>query len=97
LDYFDASINRVAAWIIGTRALLKGLLLALLQPIEQLQAAENAGDFTTRLAWLEELKSAPFGAVWDYYCLTSDVPIGIDWLNELKVYERDVLARREAR
>lgn len=97
LDYFDASINRVAAWIIGTRSLLKGLMMALLQPIECLQAAENSGDFTARLAWLEELKSAPFGAVWDHYCLTSNVPVGIAWLDELKVYERSVLAQREVR
>ncbi len=68
LDFFDASINRVAAYVIGTRAMLKALLLALLQPVERLRALEAAGDFTARLALMEELKGFPFGAVWDYYC-----------------------------
>src|ERR1700678_2363797 len=68
LDYFDASINRVAAWVIGTRCMLKALLLALLEPIDTLRKLENAGDFTSRLALLEESKTMPFGAVWDAYC-----------------------------
>jgi len=68
LDFFDASINRVAAWVIGTRSMLKSLLLALLEPSAKLRAAEVAGDFTQRLALLEELKNMPFGAVWDYHC-----------------------------
>lgn len=97
LDYFDASINRVAAWIIGTRCLLKGLLLASLQPIEILQKAELAGDYTTRLALLEELKTLPFGAVWDHYCLSSNVPVGTKWLDELRTYEQDVQRPRDAR
>ena len=69
LDFFDASINRVAAWVIGTRAMLKALLLALLEPTETLRRLEAEGDYTARLALLEELKALPFGAVWDHYCL----------------------------
>lgn len=94
LDFFDASINRVAAWIIGTRNMIKALLLALLEPTEQFQQLELAGDFTSRLAMMEEQKSLPFGAVWDYYCLKSGVPVGADWLNEVKRYENDVLSLR---
>jgi L-rhamnose isomerase len=94
LDYFDASINRVAAWVIGTRCLLKALLAALLEPTEMLREFERTGDFTTRLAMLEELKTYPVGAVWDYYCETRQVPVGGGWLDEVKRYERDVLARR---
>ena len=74
LDFFDASINRVAAWVIGTRAMIKALLLALLEPIELLRQLEADGDFTARLALLEELKTLPVGAVWDYYCLQSRCP-----------------------
>ena len=94
LDFFDASINRVAAWVIGTRAFLKALLIALLEPIESLRSSEEAADYTTRLATLEELKALPLGAVWDHYCLTKGVPVGLAWLDEVKVYERDVLRRR---
>ena len=94
LDFFDASINRVAAWVIGTRALQKALLLALLEPTETLRALESQGDFTARLATLEELKSLPFGAVWDHYCEIQDVPVGQRWLTELKAYECAALARR---
>jgi L-rhamnose isomerase len=94
LDFFDASINRVAAWVIGTRAMLKALLLAMLEPTERLQALEAAGDRTARLATLEELKSLPFGAVWDYYCLAKGVPVGAAWLADVKAYERDVQSRR---
>ena len=94
LDYFDASINRVAAWVIGTRALLKALLIALLEPTPMLRQLEAEGDYTRRLAILEELKTMPFAAVWDYYCLEQDVPMGLDWLDEVKTYERAVLAGR---
>ncbi len=94
LDYFDASINRIAAWVIGTRNMSKALLLALLAPIERLKAAELAGDYTTRLALMEDAKALPFGAVWDYYCLREDVPVGETWLADVKRYERDVLSRR---
>ena len=94
LDFFDASINRVAAWVIGTRCMLKALLFAFLEPIATLRKLEAEHDYTARLALLEEQKTLPFGAVWDYYCLKSDVPIGREWIDEVKRYERDVLARR---
>ena len=94
LDFFDASINRVAAWVIGTRSTLKALLLALLEPAAKLREAEEAGDFTTRLALLEEAKSLPFGAVWDEYCRRQNVPVGACWINEVKAYEQAVLAKR---
>lgn len=94
LDYFDASINRVAAWVIGTRNLLHALLGALLEPTAHLRHVEAEGDFTSRLAVQEELKALPAGAVWDYHCLTSGVPVGKRWLDEVKRYEREVLAKR---
>jgi len=94
LDFFDASINRVAAWVIGTRAMLKALLLALLEPIDLLRKLENQRDFTARLAMLEELKTLPAGAVWDYYCLTHDVPPGGAWLDDVRRYEAEVLSKR---
>ena len=94
LDYFDASINRVAAWTIGTRNMLRALLLALLEPTEKLRAAENAGDYTTRLVLQEEIKSLPFGAVWDFYCESKEVPVGEAWLAEVKRYEKKVLSKR---
>ena len=94
LDFFDASINRVAAWVIGTRCMIKALLLALLEPAEMLRRIETAGDTTARLALLEELKTLPFGAIWDHYCRTQGVPAGRDWLAEIKTYERDVLSKR---
>jgi len=94
LDFFDASINRVAAWVIGTRAMIKALLAAMLEPINLLRQFERDGDFTARLAMLEEIKSLPVGAVWDYYCLTKDVPVGVAWLDEVRRYENDVLNAR---
>jgi L-rhamnose isomerase len=93
LDFFDASINRVAAWVIGTRAVLKALLAALLEP-PAAREAERAGDYTARLALLEEDKALPFGAVWDYYCHKNETPAGADWLADVRAYERDVLVRR---
>ncbi len=94
LDYFDASINRIAAWVIGTRSTLKALLIALLEPRERLREAEANGDFTARLALLEELKSLPFSAVWDEHCRRKAVPIGGAWLDEVRKYETTELARR---
>jgi L-rhamnose isomerase len=94
LDFFDASINRVAAWVTGMRAMIKALLLALVEPTEKLRALERDGDYTARLAMLEELKTFPFGAVWDYYCMRHEVPVGAAWLNEVKVYEREILSTR---
>ncbi|QDU54809.1 L-rhamnose isomerase [Aeoliella mucimassa] len=96
LDYFDASINRIAAWAIGTRNMLKALLMALLEPTEQLIAYEQSGDFTARLALMEEAKVLPFGAVWDYHCLKSEAPVGMAWLNKVKDYEQSTLLSREA-
>ncbi|MEI6195499.1 MAG: L-rhamnose isomerase, partial [Verrucomicrobiota bacterium] len=94
LDYFDASINRVAAWTIGTRNMLRALLIGLLEsPL--IRTAEAAGDLTTRLALQEEAKSLPFGAVWDYYCEQKGVPVGDAWLTEVKSYEKNVLSKRQ--
>ncbi|MDO5553249.1 MAG: L-rhamnose isomerase [Planctomycetia bacterium] len=94
LDYFDATINRVAAWTIGTRAMLKSLLMAMLEPTADLRRLEKDGDYTSRLALLEELRSMPFAAVWDYYCEANGVPVGEKWLTEVKKYEANVLATR---
>jgi L-rhamnose isomerase len=94
LDYFDASINRVAAWVIGTRNMIKALLLALVAPIEKLKALEAAGDFTSRLAVMEDAKVLPFGALWDFHCAQQAVPVGDAWLTEVKNYERTVLSKR---
>ena len=94
LDYFDASINRVAAWTIGTRNMIKSLLKALLEPTDTLRTLEANGDYTGRLALLEEIKTLPFGAVWDRYCETSGVPVGGAWLKDIKTYEEQVLAGR---
>jgi L-rhamnose isomerase len=94
LDFFDASINRVAAWVIGTRAMIKALLLALLEPTAELRELEIQGDFTARLATVEAVKMLPLGAVWDYYCLQHDVPVGMAWLDEVRDYERKVTRQR---
>jgi L-rhamnose isomerase len=94
LDFFDASINRIAAWVIGTRNMIKALLLALLEPAERLRELELERDYTSRLALMEELKTMPFGAVWDYYCELQGVPAGMGWLAEVKNYERETLSRR---
>jgi L-rhamnose isomerase len=91
LDFFDASINRVAAWVIGVRAFLKALLLAFLEPIELLRTAESSGDYTARLAWLEEAKSLPHGAIWDHWCARHAVPTGRGWLEPVRRHERDGL------
>lgn len=94
LDFFDASINRIAAWVIGTRAMIKALMLALLQPMEKMRAVELEGDYTTRLALQEELKMMPADAVWAAYCQRQGVPAGIEWLNEVRDYEKKVLSNR---
>jgi len=94
LDYFDASINRIAAWSVGTRAMLKALLAAFLEPIDQMRALEVSGDYTSRLALLEELKSLPAGAVWEYYCLQKGVPVGMQLMDEIKNYEKTNLTNR---
>jgi len=94
LDFFDASINRVAAWAIGTRNALKALNMALLEPMPLLRNLESDGNFTTRLALLEELKSLPHAAVWDYYCLSQNVPVGMGFMDEITIYEKNVQAKR---
>jgi L-rhamnose isomerase len=94
LDYFDAAINRVAAWVIGARAMLKALLIAMLEPIETLRELERCGDFTSRLALLEELKTMPHAAVWDYYCLQQGAPAGPAWIGEVERYEKEVQSKR---
>lgn len=94
LDFFDASINRIAAWVIGTRNTQKALLFALLENTKELLQVEENFNYTDRLALLEDLKTMPFGAVWDYYCLTHQVPVGHCWLDAVKQYESDVLSSR---
>ncbi|OQX89088.1 L-rhamnose isomerase [candidate division KSB1 bacterium 4484_87] len=94
LDFFDATLNRVGAWVLGTRATLKALLLALLEPRDMLKSAEEKGDFFERLALFEELKTMPFGAVWDYYCMKNNMPVGTSLIDEIHNYEKDVLSKR---
>jgi len=94
LDFFDASINRIAAWVIGTRCMIKALLIALLEPSEKLRRMELDGDYTGRLAMQEEFKTLPFGAVWDYYCTQMETPAGKAWLDETRAYEKNVLSKR---
>ncbi len=96
LDFFDASINRVAAWVIGARNVRKALLQALLEPRARMLAAEARFDPTERLALLEEQKSMPWQAVWEHYCLSRNVPTGIEWLSSVRAYEKDALTRRTA-
>ena len=94
LDFFDASINRIAAWVIGTRNMKKALLKALLEPTQILRQLELEGDYTSRLALLEEQKSLPWQAVWDMYCERNGVPQGNQWLKDVKAYEKNELSKR---
>lgn len=94
LDFFDGSINRIAAWVIGTRSMQKALLYAALEPSAQLAELERNFDYTSRLALMEELKTLPFSAVWDMYCEKQNVPVRADWLREVKKYEAEVLSKR---
>ena len=94
LDYFDASINRIGAYIIGARATQKCVLLALLEPIESLRKFEAADKGFERLAMLEELKSMPWGAVWDMYCLRNNVPVGEEYIAEIESYEAEITSKR---
>ncbi len=94
LDFFDASINRVAAWTIGTRNMIKALLYAMLVPNDYLKQLQEEGNYTDRLALMEEFKTYPFGAVWDYYCQAMGVPVQESWLESVKKYEQEVLAKR---
>lgn len=94
LDFFDASINRIGAYVIGVRATQKAILLALLSPIEKMREYENSRSFFERMALMEEAKSKPFGAVWDHYCLMNDVPVAENYIPEIQKYEREVLSTR---
>lgn len=95
LDFFDATINRVAAWVVGTRNTQKALLKAMLEPIEDLKAMELELDYTKRMALTEELKDFPYADVWNYFCEQNDAPVGMEWYEEVMNYERDILATRE--
>jgi len=94
LDFFDASINRIGAYVVGTRAAQQAMLFALLEPVETLRNYEENGQFFERLALLELLKTKPFGAVWDYYCLKHEVPVAQDYISVVQQYENDVLSKR---
>ncbi len=94
LDYFDASINRVAAWVIGARNLRKSLLIALLEPYDQINGCEKTFDFTGRLAAQEAARELPWNAVWQMYCVRNDVPVYDDFMNDIRQYEQDVLSGR---
>ena len=93
-DFFDASINRIAAWVIGLRNTRKAMLAALLQPVEMMKKLEADGDVSGRLAVTQEFKAAPFSLVWDYYCKKSNKGVGLEWLDEVRKYEKDVLSKR---
>ncbi len=94
LDFFDASLNRVGAYVLGIRSTLKSLLIALLEPSAQIKEAEEKGDYLSRLALMEEAKTHPVGAVWNHYCEMNNVPTESDWLTEVIEYEKDVLSKR---
>lgn len=95
LDFFDASINRIGAYVSGIRASQKSILFALLEPTNELRAFEENGQWFERMALLEEMKSKPFGAVWDYYCLKNEVPVAQDYIQDVSQYEKDVLSLRK--
>ena len=93
-DFFDASINRIAAWVIGLRNTRKAMLAALLQPVEMMKKLEADGDVSGRLAVTQEFKAAPFSLVWDYYCKKTNKGVGLEWLDEVRKYEKEVLLKR---
>ena len=88
LDYFDASINRIAAWTIGSRNMIKALLSALLIPNDYLRKLQDDGNFTERLALMEEFKTYPLGDIWNYYCAKNNVPVGEEWIKEVKMKKK---------
>jgi L-rhamnose isomerase len=94
LDYFDASVNRIAAWVVGARNMQKALLFALLNPAEQLRGYQDAANYTKMLSLSEELKTFPFGEVFDEYCKRVGAPVGMSWIDDVDEYERDVLSKR---
>ena len=95
LDFFDGSINRITAWVTGTRAALKSMMIALLEPTDTITGEEKKGNYGNRLALMEEFKTLPFGAVWDKFCLDMKVPVSADWLKDIKEYEENVLFKRK--
>jgi len=94
LDFFDATLNRVGAWVIGARSVLKGLLFAFLEPIEQLRIYEEEGNNFGRLALLESFKMMPFGAIWDYYCMSKVVSLERELISRIQYYEKIELSKR---
>jgi L-rhamnose isomerase len=94
LDYFDASINRIGAYVVGVRSVQKAFLLALLEPLKTLREYEDSGRWFERLALLEECKSLPWDAIWDYFCLASNVPSGLECIEDIALYEKEVLSKR---
>ncbi len=94
LDFFDASINRIAAWVLGMRNMQKALLLALLTPLESLKAAQDTKDYTSVLVGLENIKTLPFGDIWAHFCELNNVPNDQEWFAIVRQYERDVLSQR---
>ncbi len=94
LDFFDASINRISAWTVGIRSMQKALLAAMLEPKDAIRAAESDGDFSRRMAMMEDAKSAPFGAVWNQFCVENGVPADGEWFAEVQQYEKEVLSGR---
>ena len=94
LDFFDATVNRIGAYAIGARNAQKALLLALLMPAKEMVEYENQGRYFERLALFEEFKTKPFGALWDYYCLSKNVPVGESYISEIQKYEEEVLSKR---
>ncbi|MGM0169126.1 L-rhamnose isomerase [Enterococcus sp. AZ135] len=94
LDFFDATINRIAAWVVGTRNTQKALLKAMLEPIDDLKTIELAFDHTKRMVLTEEMKDFPYADVWNYFCEQNNVPVGMDWYEDVLDYEKNVLATR---
>ena len=94
LDFFDASLNRIGAYVIGTRSAQMAFMYAMLEPYQTLLKFEEEGKTFERLSYLELMKSKPFGAVWDYYCMMNKVPAGQDYIEEIRKYEKEVLLKR---
>ena len=94
LDYFDASINRIAAWVVGIRSTLLALLKAELEPKEEITKLELQGDYAGRMMYMERLKQMPFGIVFDYYCYKNQKKVGLETMEEIKRYEKEVTAKR---
>lgn len=94
-DFFDASINRIVAWVTGLRNTRKAMLAALLQPVDQMKDLEAKGDKSARLAFKEEFKATPFSLVWDYYCEKENAGVGLDWLDDIKKYENEIQLKRK--